>query len=344
MIKASEITKSFGDIPVLRGLSISIDRGGLYGIAGRSGTGKSTLLRCINGLEKHDDGLITVDGTDLKKLSESDIRLFRKNIGMIFQNFSLLERLTSYENIALPLRCWKYKQNFIDKKVRDLLEVVGIPDKILRKPRELSGGQKQRVAIARALALDPQILLCDEATSALDPKTSKSIIALLKQINKEMGITIVFVSHQISAIKDLCSDMAILDHGKVAVSGTVDDVFNKKHTALKNFLGDEMTDFEEMNTLIIPLTGKNRETVISGLAAELGIDLTIRGSAEYKDKRADSITISFPSTETVNVKNYLISSGIQSEDYNNDIPAKTATQRSIKISDQGLSILQPEVL
>jgi len=344
MIKASEITKSFGDIPVLRGLSISIDKGGLYGIAGRSGTGKSTLLRCINGLEKHDGGLITVDGTDLKKLSESDIRLFRKNIGMIFQNFSLLERLTSYENVALPLRCWKYKQNFIDKKVRDLLEVVGIPDKIFRRPRELSGGQKQRVAIARALALDPHILLCDEATSALDPKTSKSIIALLKQINKEMGITIVFVSHQMSAIRDLCVDMAILDHGKVAVSGTVDEVFSQKHTALSNFLGDEMTDSEEMNSLVLPFAGKNRGSVISGLAAELGIDLTIRGSAAYKYKGADSITISFPSTETVNVKNYLISSGFPSEDLNNNIPVITDAQRLKKISEQGLSILQPEVL
>jgi D-methionine transport system ATP-binding protein len=214
MIKIREITKSYGDISVLRNLSLNIEKGSIYGIAGKSGAGKSTLLRCINGLEIHDEGSITIDGIDIKRLSPMDMRILRKNVGMIFQHFSLLERLTVYDNIALPLKCWKYKHGIIDKKVRELLDVAGIYEKIHKKPRELSGGQKQRVAIARALAMEPGVLLCDEATSALDPGTAKSIVDLLKKINEEMEITIVFVTHQIPVIRDLCMDMAIIDHGK----------------------------------------------------------------------------------------------------------------------------------
>jgi D-methionine transport system ATP-binding protein len=253
MITANKIIKSFGDTPVLRGMDVNIQRGSIYGLAGRSGAGKSTLLRCVNGLEKYDSGSLIVDGIDVKTLSREDMMVFRKNIGMVFQHFSLLERLNVYDNIALPLRCWKYKSTFIDKKVKELLEIVGIPEKIRRKPRELSGGQKQRVAIARALTMDPRILLCDEATSALDPKTSKTIIDLLKQINSQMGITIVCVTHQMSIIVGLCKETAILENGKVAVSGMVEDIFRQQPRALRNLMGEENAEpeGERMEAMII---------------------------------------------------------------------------------------------
>ena len=238
MITASGITKTFGETPVLRRLDMHIAQGSIYGLAGRSGAGKSTLLRCVNGLESYDSGSLTVDGIDVRSLGRRDVLAFRKNIGMVFQHFSLLERSNVYDNVALPLRCWKYKSEVIDRKVRELLEVVGIPEKIKQKPRELSGGQKQRVAIARALSMDPRILLCDEATSALDPKTAKSIIELLKQINRHMGITIVFVTHQMSVIRNLCQQIAILEHGRIAVSGAVEDVFRGQSGALRNLVGD----------------------------------------------------------------------------------------------------------
>jgi D-methionine transport system ATP-binding protein len=260
MITANNIIKSFGNNPVLRGLDVHIEKGNIYGLAGRSGAGKSTLLRCVNGLEKYESGSLIVDGTDVKALSHKDMMVFRKNIGMVFQNFSLLERLNVYDNVALPLRCWKYKTLFIDKKVRELLEVVGIPEKIKQKPRELSGGQKQRVAIARALTMDPHILLCDEATSALDPKTSKTIIDLLKQINGQTGITIVFVTHQMSIILGLCKEIAILENGKVAVSGMVEDVFRQQPQALRNLMGEENAEQgrEDIGTMTIHEEGRMR--------------------------------------------------------------------------------------
>ena len=239
MIAAAGITKSFGDAPVLRDLDLHIEKGAIYGLAGRSGAGKSTLLRCINGLEAYDGGSLIVDGIDVKTLSRQDMMAFRRKIGMVFQHFSLLERLSVYDNVALPLRCWKYKSAFIDKRVKELLEIVGIHEKMRRKPRELSGGQKQRVAIARALTMSPHILLCDEATSALDPKTSKSIIDLLKEINGRMGITIVFVTHQMSVIRGLCREMAILENGRIAVSGSVEEIFRHQPKALRNLLGEQ---------------------------------------------------------------------------------------------------------
>jgi D-methionine transport system ATP-binding protein len=200
MIKINNLKKSFGSLQVLNDINLNIGTGQIYGLIGRSGTGKSTLLRCINGLESYDSGSLLVDGVEVKSLTSKEAREFKRGIGMIFQQFSLLSRLTVYENIALPMKCWKYKNAYIDSKVKELVEVVGIPDKLYAKPEQLSGGQKQRVAIARALSMNPKILLCDEATSALDPKTAQSIITLLNQINQQMGITIIVVTHQMSVL------------------------------------------------------------------------------------------------------------------------------------------------
>lgn len=280
MITARNIIKSFGTTHVLRGLDLAIEKGSIYGLAGRSGAGKSTLLRCINGLEDYDGGSLVVDGTDVKNLGRQEMMAFRKNIGMIFQQFSLLERLSVYDNVALPLRCWKYSARTIDAKVRELLEIVGIPEKMKQRPRELSGGQKQRVAIARALTMDPHILLCDEATSALDPKTSQAIMSLLKEINSSMGITIVVVTHQMSVIRGLCKEIAILENGRIAASGFVEDVFREQPRALKNLMGEEFAEIyravEKTVTLLLPDTVTG--LFLSDMAEELGIDVTVQGS------------------------------------------------------------------
>ena len=255
MIDINNLIKSYGELQVLKGIDLHIEKKEIFGLIGRSGTGKSTLLRCINGLETYDTGSLIVDGTDVKSLSEDDLRVFRKDVGMIFQQFSLLNRLSVYENIALPLKCWKYDNAYIDKKVKDLLEIIDIPDKINAKPKELSGGQKQRVAIARALAMDPKILLCDEATSALDPKTAKSIISLLNKINKDLGITIILVTHQMSVLRSACERIAILEDGKVEAKGLVEDIFLEQPPALKNLIGHK--------DLVVPQTGINIEIFFS---------------------------------------------------------------------------------
>ena len=184
MITACNIRKSFADHHVLKGVNLHIKRGSIFGLAGRSGAGKSTFLRCITGIDPYDRGSLKVSGVEIDHLQNKQLRAFWKTIGMVFQNFSLLERLNVYENVALPMKCWKYNTATIDSEVKYLVGLVGIPELISRKPRELSGGQKQWVAIARALSLTPAILLCDEATSALDPKTAQEILLLLQEINE----------------------------------------------------------------------------------------------------------------------------------------------------------------
>ena len=227
MIKINGVTKSFGKVEVLKGISVNIKQGEIYGLIGHSGAGKSTLLRCINGLESYDGGSIKVMGKEVKDLNPKELREFRKDLGMIFQGFNLLKRKNVFDNIALPLEVWGYKKEDINKKVNDLLRLVGLEDKAKSKPEELSGGQKQRVAIARALALEPKILLCDEATSALDPKITKDILSLLYKINKELGITIVIVTHQMEVVKEVCEKVALIEGGFLKAEGQVRRSFLK---------------------------------------------------------------------------------------------------------------------
>ncbi|MDY4253392.1 ATP-binding cassette domain-containing protein, partial [Clostridium sp.] len=196
MIEIKNVNKYFGENQVLTDVSVDIEQGEIFGIIGHSGAGKSTLLRCINRLETFDTGSIVVDGNNVGNLNEKELRDLRKNLGMIFQHFSLLERKTVFENVALPMECFGFPKDEIKRRVEELLDLVGILDKKDDKPRNLSGGQKQRVAIARALTMSPSVLLCDEATSALDPKTTNSILSLLQEINEKLGITIVMVTHQ----------------------------------------------------------------------------------------------------------------------------------------------------
>ena len=223
---------------VLKDINVTIQDGDIYALVGRSGAGKSTLLRCINGLTDYQSGSLRVDGREIKGLGEKEIRNLRRHIGMIFQQFSLLERETVYDNVALPMKCWKYPKASIDKKVLELLDLVGLSEKAQVRPRNLSGGQKQRVAIARALTMEPSILLCDEATSALDPKTTLSILDLLKEINRKIGITIVVVTHQMEVVRKICRRACIMEHGEVAAQGSVKDIFIEQPRSLMRLLGE----------------------------------------------------------------------------------------------------------
>lgn len=309
MIKATNLKKSFDSLSVLSDINLSIPEGQVYGLIGRSGAGKSTLLRCINGLESYDSGSLTVDGIEVNSLSDQEAREFKRGIGMIFQQFSLLSRLTVYENIALPMKCWNYSKKQIDKKVTELVEMVGIPDKLYSRPNALSGGQKQRVAIARALSMDPKILLCDEATSALDPNTAKSIINLLIEINRQLGITIVVVTHQMTVLRRACEEISIMENGSIVENGPVETIFLNQPKALSNIIGNK--------DLIVPKSGINlkvllsRETaekpILTQMSRELDTDFMILGgeTERYRNSVLGSLTINVAVESYAKITNYL---------------------------------------
>ena len=241
MIKLLGIEKTYdsaaGKVHALKGIDLEIARGEIYGIIGLSGAGKSTLVRCINMLERPTAGKVFVDGQDMTTLNDSQLREARKSIGMIFQHFNLLSSATVYDNIAFPLKLSSMRDFDIQKKVRPLLELVGLKDKANQYPSQLSGGQKQRVGIARALASDPKVLLCDEATSALDPQTTKSILALIKDINKKLALTVVVITHEMQVVKEICDKVAVISDGIIAERGSVLDVFtNPRHEITKEFI------------------------------------------------------------------------------------------------------------
>lgn len=242
MIYLKNICKTFIDdnkkeVHAVNDVSLTINDGDIFGIIGFSGAGKSTLVRCINLLERPTSGTVEVDGKDLTKLSEKELRESRKKIGMIFQHFNLFPSRTIFGNVAFPLQGSGLSKEEIAAKVRNLLELVGISEKENAYPSQLSGGQKQRVAIARALANDPDILLCDEATSALDPQTTKAILDLLKDLNKKLGITIVVITHEMAVVKEICNKVAVMEKGRVVEEGDVFSIFANPQEALtQNFI------------------------------------------------------------------------------------------------------------
>lgn len=229
MIRLEHITKTFQtketNLHAVNDVSLTIDQGNIYGIIGFSGAGKSTLVRCINLLEVPSKGKVWIRNTNLLELSEEELRKERQKMGMIFQHFNLLAQRTVLDNVTFPLEITGKKKAQAREKARELLKLVGLEDKESSYPAQLSGGQKQRVAIARALATDPDILLCDEATSALDPITTSNILALLKEINEKMGLTIVIITHQMEVVKQICHKVAIMEEGKVVEEGLVSQVF-----------------------------------------------------------------------------------------------------------------------
>lgn len=231
MIRLEHISKRFvgpsDAVDALKDVSVHVEKGDIYGIIGFSGAGKSTLLRMVNRLEQPDAGTVTVDGRELTKLSKADLRQVRRKIGMVFQQFNLLESKTVFQNVAIPLILEGIPKDKIAERVREVLHIVELDDKRDTYVSQLSGGQKQRVGIARALATDPAILLCDEATSALDPKTTESILGLLKRINREMGVTILLITHQMQVIQMICNKVAVMENGQIVEQGTVLEVFSQ---------------------------------------------------------------------------------------------------------------------
>ncbi|MBK5518899.1 methionine ABC transporter ATP-binding protein [Pseudomonas sp. TH10] len=292
MIEFQNVHKTYRvagkDIPALHPTSLSIENGQVFGLIGHSGAGKSTLLRLINRLEDSSGGKIFVDGEEVTALDASSLRRFRQQVGMIFQHFNLLASKTVADNVALPLTlAGELSRSEIDQRVAELLARVGLSDHAKKYPAQLSGGQKQRVGIARALATKPKILLCDEATSALDPQTTASVLQLLAEINRELKLTIVLITHEMDVIRRVCDQVAVMDAGVIVEQGSVADVFlHPKHPTTKRFVqedeqideSEQRDDFAHVPGRIVRLTFQGEATyapLLGTVARETGVDYSI---------------------------------------------------------------------
>ena len=266
MIELQHLTKRFatqgGTVVALNDINLTIRDGDVYGIIGMSGAGKSTLVRCINMLERPDEGNVIVNGKQMQDLRAADLRAARREITMIFQQFNLLMQRTCLRNIMFPMELAKVPGDKAEARARELLELVGLPDKADAYPAQLSGGQKQRIAIARALATDPKVLLCDEATSALDPNTTHAILQLIQKINRELGITVVIITHQMSVVEEVCNRVAILDNGTVVEEGEVQAIFS--HPTSK-----------AARRLVYPAGAPQDKPLVASLAIECGALVSI---------------------------------------------------------------------
>ena len=251
MIQVENLCKRFntkgGTVEAAKNISFSIEKGEIFGIIGLSGAGKRTLVRCLNLFERPTSGTVRVNGKNLTELSEKELRKERQKIGMIFQHFNLLMQRTALDNVCFPMEIAGIKKAEARKKALEYLRIVGLEEKALSYPSQLSGGQKQRVAIARVLASDPQILLCDEATSALDPQTTKAILELIKEINRDYGITVVVITHEMSVVQEICDKVAVLERGALVETGTVEELFrNPKTDEAKKLVFSGRTQIQEM--------------------------------------------------------------------------------------------------
>ena len=309
-----------GEVVALDGINLSIERGQIYGISGMSGAGKSTLIRCMNRLDTPTEGQVLLDGQNILTMSEKQLMATRRKVSMIFQQFNLLMQKTVARNVRYPLEIAGVDKQKANARVKELLQIVQLEDKAEAYPIQLSGGQRQRVAIARALASNPEVLLCDEATSALDPMTTQSILALLQKINRELGITVVLITHEMAVIRQICSRVAILDGGKIAEEGTVDDVFVHTRSAAGRRLFGILPSEEEEGGSEIPALrivfdeGKETQPIIAGLVKECGVEVNIL-SADIKrinGKSYGQMLIETPEDDEARreIRRYLESQGL----------------------------------
>lgn len=313
MIDIKNLKKYYANTLTIDDVSFNVKQGEIFALVGHSGAGKSTILRCINGLEGYQGGSVKVFGKEINEISGNELRNFRKDIGMIFQNFALMSRKNVFENVATPLRFWGQNSSYINSRVNELLDLVGLENKKTAYPNSLSGGQKQRIAIARALALNPKILLSDEATSALDPNTTKSILELLQKINKELGISVILVTHEMDVVKSIASRAILLEHGKIIGSGLIEELFLKPDLKMKEFLGDDE---------ILPQNGVNirlffpkevaQNSIITNMARTLDIDFNIVwGKLEKLNENVlGSLVINIDEKDKQNVIGYISKSGV----------------------------------
>uniref|UniRef100_UPI00280B4D05 methionine ABC transporter ATP-binding protein n=1 Tax=uncultured Bilophila sp. TaxID=529385 RepID=UPI00280B4D05 len=266
------------EVYALQGINLTIRKGDIFGIIGKSGAGKSTLVRCINMLERPTGGSVMFEDKDMCRLGTRDLQAARRNMGMIFQQFNLLMQRTAEENVCFPLELTGVRKDAARERARELLELVNLSDRAQSYPSQLSGGQKQRVAIARALATNPKILLCDEATSALDPATTESILSLIKDINRRLGITAVIITHEMSVIEKICNQVAIISHGQIAETGSVEEVFFHPRTeeARQLVIPEALQDMPHSRLYRIIFNGRSSfEPVISNLVLECGAPVNI---------------------------------------------------------------------
>ena len=311
MIELRNICKTFegagGKVDALHNINLTISDGDIYGIIGMSGAGKSTLVRCINMLERPTEGEVIVDGVNMGELSPSQLREARRGITMIFQGFNLLMQKNCLKNVCFPMELAGIPKADAVKRATELLELVGLPDKAKAYPAQLSGGQQQRVAIARALATNPTVLLCDEATSALDPNTTHSILELIRDINKKLGITVIIITHQMSVVEEVCNHVAILDNGEVVEEGAVGTVFASPKSAAARRLvfpggaDDQVSNPHKEKRLRVVFSGAQAASMplISSMAIEMNILVNIVSAATrcIDDRTYGSMLLGVPGGE-----------------------------------------------
>lgn len=317
MIEFKEVTKVFpGDVIALDKVSFQIDKGSIFGIVGLSGAGKSTLLRCINGLEKPSRGHVLVEGKEVSSLKKEELRLLRRDIGMLFQNFNLFLRRTVYDNVAYPLKLQHLPKKQISEKVVEILELVELSDKLDAYPSQLSGGQKQRVALARALVSSPKILLLDEATSALDPATGDKILKLIEKVKEQLGLTVVLITHDLSVVKSICSHVAILGKGKVEDQGEIAQMF--RSSSLRSLPRDLKLPPGVLKKRGLALSFHHEtatEPLISRLIREENVDINILlGKIEYISQESmGSLLIEVEFEDEDKIRNFLEQKGVDVE-------------------------------
>ncbi|MBP3649776.1 MAG: ATP-binding cassette domain-containing protein [Clostridia bacterium] len=311
-----------GEVHALQNINLTIEKGDIYGIIGMSGAGKSTLIRCLNRLDTPTEGQVLIDDLNVLAMTKKELLQTRRRMAMIFQQFNLQMQKTVARNVRYPLEIAGVPKKEADARVMELLRIVGLEEKAKAYPAQLSGGQKQRVAIARALAGDPEMLLCDEATSALDPMTTQSILALLQKINQEMGITVVLITHEMAVIRQICNKVAILDGGKLAEEGSVDDVFMHTKSAAGRRLFGILPDQEEVPpqpAIRIVFDGSTAgQPIISKLVKDLGMDVNILSAdvRQLNGKSFGQMMIARPEdpTDVKRVMEYLRAASITVEE------------------------------